>query len=239
MQLTRLAAPGERGRLHDDRRDRRDRVDHAAGHRRRGGDQRGHSPGQARSNSKQAYAAAQAGIADYEFHLNNDVGYWTRCTTLPGPNAVNQAGPRSADDPARARRDGWVHLCDRAATGDRQVVVLDERSGGHDARIERTQHRNLPDPRHRILRPLRRPPSSPPSNRPPSSTTSTSPSSRPPTQSPTASRIRRLLSMVPTRSAPSSGGTAGRLADPGNQQSVLRSDRLRRGGQHQRAPAHQ
>ncbi len=43
-------------------------------------------------NSKQAYAAAQAGIADYEFHLNNDVGYWTRCTNLPGPNAVNQAG---------------------------------------------------------------------------------------------------------------------------------------------------
>ena len=41
-------------------------------------------------SSKQAYAAAQAGIADYVFHLNNDVGYWTRCTGLPTPNAVNQ-----------------------------------------------------------------------------------------------------------------------------------------------------
>ena len=41
---------------------------------------------------KRAYAAAQAGIADYTYHLNNDSGYWTRCTAVPTPNAVNQQG---------------------------------------------------------------------------------------------------------------------------------------------------
>lgn len=41
---------------------------------------------------KQAYEAAQAGIADYSFRLNNDNGYWARCTSVPTPNAVNQMG---------------------------------------------------------------------------------------------------------------------------------------------------
>jgi hypothetical protein len=41
---------------------------------------------------KRAYAAAQAGINDYAFHLNTDTGYWARCTSVPTPNAVNQMG---------------------------------------------------------------------------------------------------------------------------------------------------
>jgi hypothetical protein len=41
---------------------------------------------------KQAYAAAQAGIADYAFHLSTDTGYWAKCTSVPMPNAVNQMG---------------------------------------------------------------------------------------------------------------------------------------------------
>jgi Tfp pilus assembly protein PilX len=41
---------------------------------------------------KRAYAAAQAGIADYTYHLNNDNGYWARCTSVPSPNAVNLQG---------------------------------------------------------------------------------------------------------------------------------------------------
>jgi Tfp pilus assembly protein PilX len=41
---------------------------------------------------KRAYAAAQAGIADYTYHLNNDNGYWARCTAVPAPNALNQQG---------------------------------------------------------------------------------------------------------------------------------------------------
>jgi Tfp pilus assembly protein PilX len=40
-------------------------------------------------NQKRAYAAAQAGIADYTYHLNTDSGYWARCTSVPTPNAVN------------------------------------------------------------------------------------------------------------------------------------------------------
>ncbi len=55
---------------------------------------------------KRAYQAAQAGIADYTYHLNNDSGYWTKCTSVPNPNAVNQQGsisryrPVDASDPS-------------------------------------------------------------------------------------------------------------------------------------------
>ena len=41
---------------------------------------------------KQAYEAAKAAINDYSFHLNADNSYWTRCTAVPNPNAVNQQG---------------------------------------------------------------------------------------------------------------------------------------------------
>jgi hypothetical protein len=44
---------------------------------------------------KRAYAAAQAGIADYTYHLNNDSGYWARCTNVPTPNAVNLQGSQA------------------------------------------------------------------------------------------------------------------------------------------------
>jgi hypothetical protein len=43
-------------------------------------------------DDKRAFAAAQAGIGDYSFHLNNDNSYWARCTGVPSPNAVNQVG---------------------------------------------------------------------------------------------------------------------------------------------------
>ncbi len=42
-------------------------------------------------DEKQAYAAAEAGIADYLYHLNTDSNYWAKCTGVPAPNAVNQA----------------------------------------------------------------------------------------------------------------------------------------------------
>jgi Tfp pilus assembly protein PilX len=41
---------------------------------------------------KQAYEAAQAGLADYMFHLNTDTNYWAKCTAVPTPNAVNLNG---------------------------------------------------------------------------------------------------------------------------------------------------
>ena len=43
-------------------------------------------------NQKKAYYAAQAGISDYAFHLNQDVNFWTYCTNVPAPTAVNQVG---------------------------------------------------------------------------------------------------------------------------------------------------
>ena len=41
---------------------------------------------------KKAYAAAQAGIADFSYHLNNDNSYWAKCTNVPEPNAMNDVG---------------------------------------------------------------------------------------------------------------------------------------------------
>jgi hypothetical protein len=46
---------------------------------------------------KQAYEAARAGIEDYTFHLNEDTGYWAKCTNVTPPgvtesSAVNQVG---------------------------------------------------------------------------------------------------------------------------------------------------
>ncbi|MDQ3870662.1 MAG: hypothetical protein M3301_03475, partial [Chloroflexota bacterium] len=42
--------------------------------------------------SKQAYSAAEAGIADYLYHLNQDNSYWAKCDQVPDPSAVNQRG---------------------------------------------------------------------------------------------------------------------------------------------------
>jgi type II secretory pathway pseudopilin PulG len=41
---------------------------------------------------RRAVAAAEAGIANYSFHLNTDNSYWSRCTSVPTPSAVNQMG---------------------------------------------------------------------------------------------------------------------------------------------------
>jgi Tfp pilus assembly protein PilX len=60
---------------------------------------------------KQAYSAAEAGINYYQYHLNQDPDYWTKCTNVPAPNAtenqpVNQAwnGTTPTNDPRRWRK---------------------------------------------------------------------------------------------------------------------------------------
>ena len=58
---------------------------------------------------KQAYAAAEAGINYYQYHLNQDPDYWTRCTNVPAPNAtenqpVNQKWTTGTTDPRRWRK---------------------------------------------------------------------------------------------------------------------------------------
>ena len=57
---------------------------------------------------KQAYAAAEAGINYYQFHLNQDPDYWTRCTNVPAPNGtenqpVNQKLANGLPDTRRWR----------------------------------------------------------------------------------------------------------------------------------------
>lgn len=41
-------------------------------------------------DEKIAYAAAEAGVADYQYHLNQDTSYWAGCVPSSGPTAVNQ-----------------------------------------------------------------------------------------------------------------------------------------------------
>jgi Tfp pilus assembly protein PilX len=43
--------------------------------------------GRKSQHSKQAYAAAEAGINYYAFHMAQDNDYWARCTNVPPPNA--------------------------------------------------------------------------------------------------------------------------------------------------------
>jgi type II secretory pathway pseudopilin PulG len=43
-------------------------------------------------DQKKAFEAAKAGIDDYAYHLSANSGYWSECTNVPTPNAVNQIG---------------------------------------------------------------------------------------------------------------------------------------------------
>jgi hypothetical protein len=52
---------------------------------------------------KQALAAAEAGVNDYLFHLNEDNAYWTKCTNVAAPNAVNDVWDGAGPDPRKWR----------------------------------------------------------------------------------------------------------------------------------------
>jgi hypothetical protein len=57
---------------------------------------------------KQSYAAAEAGINLYQYHLNQDPDYWTKCANVPAPNGteqqpVNLAWTTGTTDPRRWR----------------------------------------------------------------------------------------------------------------------------------------
>jgi Tfp pilus assembly protein PilX len=43
-------------------------------------------------DQKQAYEAAKAGIDDYAYHLHGENSYWTHCTEVTPPSAVNEQG---------------------------------------------------------------------------------------------------------------------------------------------------
>jgi len=55
-------------------------------------------------DKKQAYSAAEAGVANYLFHLNQDNDYWALCTDVPAPSAVNQPWDGAGADPRAWRR---------------------------------------------------------------------------------------------------------------------------------------
>jgi hypothetical protein len=53
---------------------------------------------------KQAYAAAEAAIADYQYHLNQNPDYWRKCATTGDASPVNQPFT-GTDDSTRKWRD--------------------------------------------------------------------------------------------------------------------------------------
>ena len=56
-------------------------------------------PGQHDKSRKIAYAAAEAGVQNYFFHLSQDLDYWAKCTTGAAPNAVNNPWNGVGADP--------------------------------------------------------------------------------------------------------------------------------------------
>ena len=96
---------------------------------------------------KRAYAAAKAGIADYAFHLNRDTHYWLRCTDVPTPNAVNQVGSTANRRPVPGDTGAEYAIELVPATGHSSC---DERSRGSMLKVDREQHRHLPDPLDRL-----------------------------------------------------------------------------------------
>lgn len=53
---------------------------------------------------KRAYSAAEAGVNEYLFHLNEDQAYWSKCTTVASPAPVNQPWNGSGTDTRTRRR---------------------------------------------------------------------------------------------------------------------------------------
>ncbi|HEV7883787.1 MAG TPA: hypothetical protein VGO81_09460 [Solirubrobacteraceae bacterium] len=60
---------------------------------------------------KIAYAAAEAGVQNYLFHLVQDDDYWSKCTTVTAPNAVNQRWSGTGTD----TRTRWLAVPGSAA----------------------------------------------------------------------------------------------------------------------------
>ncbi len=80
-------------------------------------------PGSHDRARKVAYAAAEAGVQNYLFHLAQDPNYWAKCTTGALPHAVNDAwnGTAPAADPRR-----WTTL---SGAGARYAIELQPANG--------------------------------------------------------------------------------------------------------------
>ena len=95
--------------------------------------------------SKDAYAAAEAGIADYQYHLNGDNTYWAKCTGVPTPNAVNQRWNGSGADPRtwRAVPDAASQYTLELLPANGQTACSTTNAAGHD---DRCHIGHVPDP---------------------------------------------------------------------------------------------
>jgi hypothetical protein len=58
-------------------------------------------------HQKDAYAAAEAGVADYQYHLNQDPDFWRKCTTNTGTAKISQPWSGVGVD---TRKDNWRPL---------------------------------------------------------------------------------------------------------------------------------
>jgi hypothetical protein len=63
-------------------------------------------PGRHDEERKIAYAAAEAGIQNYLFHLVQDDDYWSQCTNVTAPSAVNQRWSGTGVD----TRTRWLNV---------------------------------------------------------------------------------------------------------------------------------
>lgn len=55
------------------------------------------------ADQKKALGAAEAGVNDYQFRLDRDLTYWSKCATPAAPSAVNQKWNGTGADPRRWR----------------------------------------------------------------------------------------------------------------------------------------
>ena len=100
-------------------------------------------------DQKDAYYAAQAGISDYAFHLNQDVNYWTYCTSVPTPSAVNQIDSTTNRRPVAGSTDETYAI--ELLPANNTAACSTSNPIGDDDREHRLRRRHLPDQLHRLL----------------------------------------------------------------------------------------
>ena len=102
-------------------------------------------------DAKQAYAAAEAGINYYAYHLAQDPDYWTKCTAVPAPNP-GENNPVTTEwyPPAADTRTG--HWRTIAGTNDQYVVELLAASATSGSQCVASQQDSMIDPQTGVFR---------------------------------------------------------------------------------------
>ena len=103
---------------------------------------------------KQAYAAAEAGINYYQYHLNQDPDYWTRCTNVP---AAERDREPAGQPEVGHRHDRPAPLAQGRRDADAVHARADAGHGLHELRREQPEHDDRPGHGH-VQDPLDGPP---------------------------------------------------------------------------------